>query len=66
MTNTSCLNASTLTALGTAYERREEFGRSDTQSSDPEAQLYRYVMASTTDRQPYRRHRNGLTRGCSA
>jgi branched-chain amino acid transport system substrate-binding protein len=44
MTNTSCLNTSTLTALGNSMNGVEIFGRSDTQSSDPEAQLYRYVM----------------------
>ena len=45
MANTSCLNASTLTALGSAMNGVRIFGRSDTQSSNPEAQLYRYVMA---------------------
>jgi branched-chain amino acid transport system substrate-binding protein len=45
MTNTSCLNTSTLTALGSAMNGVKIFGRSDTQSDNPEAQLYRYVMA---------------------
>jgi branched-chain amino acid transport system substrate-binding protein len=45
MGNTSCLNTSTLTALGSAMNGVRIFGRSDTQSDDPEAQLYRYVMA---------------------
>jgi branched-chain amino acid transport system substrate-binding protein len=45
MGNTSCLNTSTLTALGTAMNGVRIMGRSDTQSGDPEAQLYRYVMA---------------------
>jgi branched-chain amino acid transport system substrate-binding protein len=45
MANTSCLNASTLTALGSAMNGVKIFGRSATQSADPEAQLYRYVMA---------------------
>jgi branched-chain amino acid transport system substrate-binding protein len=44
-TNTSCLNTSTLTALGSAMNGVKVFGRSDTESSDPEAALYRYVMA---------------------
>jgi branched-chain amino acid transport system substrate-binding protein len=43
--NTSCLNSSTLTALGSAMNGVKIFGRSDTESSNPEAQLYRYVMA---------------------
>jgi len=42
---TSCLNSSTLTALGSAMNGVKIFGRSDTESSNPEAQLYRYVMA---------------------
>ena len=45
MGNTSCLNASTLTALGSAMNGVRIFGRSATQSDDAEAQLYRYVMA---------------------
>jgi len=45
LVNTSCLNVSTLTALGSAMNGVNVFGRSDTQSSAPEAQLYRYVMA---------------------
>lgn len=45
MGNTSCLNTSTLTALGSAMNGVKIFGRSDTQSDSPEAQLYRYVMA---------------------
>lgn len=45
MGNTSCLNTSTLTALGDAMNGVKIMGRSDTQSADPEAQLYRYVMA---------------------
>src|SRR6516225_7762607 len=44
LVNTSCLNVSTLTALGSAMNGVNVFGRSDTQSSAPEAQLYRYVM----------------------
>jgi branched-chain amino acid transport system substrate-binding protein len=44
--NTSCLNSSTLTALGSAMNGVKIFGRSDTESSNPEAQLYRYVMAT--------------------
>ena len=44
MTNTSCLNTSTLTAVGSAMNGVRVFGRSDTQSDNPEAQLYRYVM----------------------
>jgi branched-chain amino acid transport system substrate-binding protein len=44
--NTSCLNSSTLTALGSAMNGVKIFGRSDTESSDPEAALYRYVMAT--------------------
>ena len=43
--NTSCLNSSTLTALGSAMNGVRIFGRSDTESNNPEAQLYRYVMA---------------------
>jgi branched-chain amino acid transport system substrate-binding protein len=43
--NTSCLNSSTLTALGSAMNGVKIFGRSDTESDNPEAQLYRYVMA---------------------
>jgi branched-chain amino acid transport system substrate-binding protein len=43
--NTSCLNSSTLTALGSAMNGVKIFGRSDTQSNNPEAELYRYVMA---------------------
>jgi len=42
---TSCLNSSTLTALGSAMSGVKIFGRSDTESNNPEAQLYRYVMA---------------------
>ncbi len=45
MGNTSCLNTSTLTALGSAMNGVRIMGRSDTQSDDPEAQLYRYVFA---------------------
>jgi branched-chain amino acid transport system substrate-binding protein len=45
MGNTSCLNTSTLTALGSAMNGVRIMGRSDTQSDSPEAQLYRYVMA---------------------
>ena len=45
MTNTSCLNTSTLTALGSAMNGVKVFGRSATQSDNPEAQLYRYVIA---------------------
>lgn len=45
MGNTSCLNTSTLTALGSAMNGVRIMGRSDTQSDDAEAQLYRYVMA---------------------
>ena len=44
LVNTSCLNVSTLTALGSAMNGVNVFGRSDTQSTAPEAQLYRYVM----------------------
>jgi branched-chain amino acid transport system substrate-binding protein len=44
--NTSCLNSSTLTALGNAMNGVKIFGRSDTESSDTEAALYRYVMAT--------------------
>jgi branched-chain amino acid transport system substrate-binding protein len=43
--NTSCLNSSTLTALGGAMNGVRIFGRSDTESNNPEAELYRYVMA---------------------
>jgi branched-chain amino acid transport system substrate-binding protein len=43
--NTSCLNASTLTALGSAMNGVRIFGRSDTESNSPEAELYRYVIA---------------------
>jgi branched-chain amino acid transport system substrate-binding protein len=43
--NTSCLNSSTLTALGSAMNGVKIFGRSDTESNNPEAELYRYVMA---------------------
>jgi branched-chain amino acid transport system substrate-binding protein len=43
---TSCLNSSTLTALGSAMNGVRIFGRSDTESADPEAALYRYVMAT--------------------
>jgi branched-chain amino acid transport system substrate-binding protein len=42
---TSCLNSSTLTALGSAMNGVKIFGRSDTESNNPEAELYRYVMA---------------------
>ena len=45
MGNTSCLNTSTLTALGSAMNGVKIFGRSATESSDAEAQLFRYVMA---------------------
>lgn len=45
MANTSCLNTSTLTALGSAMNGVKIFGRSATQSNDQEAQLYRYVLA---------------------
>jgi len=45
MGNTSCLNTSTLTALGSAMNGVRIMGRSATQSDDPEAQLYRYVFA---------------------
>src|SRR5579872_4 len=45
MGNTSCLNTSTLTALGSAMNGVKIMGRSATQSDDAEAQLYRYVMA---------------------
>jgi branched-chain amino acid transport system substrate-binding protein len=45
MGNTSCLNTSTLTALGSAMNGVKIMGRSDTQSGNAEAQLYRYVMA---------------------
>ena len=45
MGNTSCLNTSTLTALGSAMNGVRIMGRSATQSTDPEAQLYRYVFA---------------------
>ncbi|TVZ02401.1 ABC transporter substrate-binding protein [Trebonia kvetii] len=45
MGNTSCLNTSTLTALGSAMNGVRIMGRSATQSDDGEAQLYRYVMA---------------------
>jgi branched-chain amino acid transport system substrate-binding protein len=44
--NTSCLNSSTLTALGSAMNGVRIFGRSDTESNNPEAELYRYVMAT--------------------
>ncbi len=44
MGNTSCLNTSTLTALGSAMNGVKIMGRSATQSNDAEAQLYRYVM----------------------
>jgi branched-chain amino acid transport system substrate-binding protein len=43
--NTACLNSSTLTALGSAMNGVKIFGRSDTESNNPEAELYRYVMA---------------------
>jgi len=43
--NTSCLNTSTLTALGSAMNGVRIFGRSDTESNNPEAELYRYVIA---------------------
>jgi branched-chain amino acid transport system substrate-binding protein len=43
----ACLNSTVLTALGnSATNGIKEFGRSDTGSADPEAQLYRYVMAT--------------------
>jgi branched-chain amino acid transport system substrate-binding protein len=44
--NTSCLNTSTLTALGKTMNGVKIFGRSDIESNEPEAQLYRYVMAT--------------------
>lgn len=44
LANTSCLNTSTLTALGSAANGLKIFGRSDTQSGNAEAQLYQYVM----------------------
>jgi branched-chain amino acid transport system substrate-binding protein len=44
LANTSCLNTSTLTALGSTTNGVKVFGRSATQSDDSEAQLYRYVM----------------------
>jgi branched-chain amino acid transport system substrate-binding protein len=44
MANTSCLNTSTLTAVGSAANGLKIFGRSDTQSASPEAQLYQWVM----------------------
>ena len=44
--NTSCLNTSTLTALGSAMNGVKIFGRSDTAvRSTPRRALYRYVMA---------------------
>jgi branched-chain amino acid transport system substrate-binding protein len=46
MGNSSCINSSVLTALGSAMNGFLDFGRSDTQSADPEASLYRYVMAT--------------------
>jgi branched-chain amino acid transport system substrate-binding protein len=46
MGNTSCNNTSVLTALGSAMNGFRVMGRSDTQSGDSEAALYRYVMAT--------------------
>ena len=60
MGNTSCLNTSTLTALGSAMNGVKIIGRSDTESSDAEAQLFRYVMAKyypKRQRERGRRHR---------
>ncbi len=45
MGNSSCINSSVLTALGSQMNGFLEFGRSDTQSGQPEANLYQYVMA---------------------
>ncbi len=45
LANTSCLNASVFSAVGTAMNGVKVFGRSDTQSANPEALLYQAVMA---------------------
>jgi branched-chain amino acid transport system substrate-binding protein len=42
---TSCLTDSTVQALGSAMNGVKIFGSSSPQSTDPEGQLYRYVMA---------------------
>jgi len=45
MGNSSCANSSVISALGSQLNGFLEFGRSDTQSGSPEANLYQYVMA---------------------
>jgi branched-chain amino acid transport system substrate-binding protein len=42
----SCLNSSVLSVLGSQADGIKEFGRDDINSDSPEAQLYRYVMAT--------------------
>jgi branched-chain amino acid transport system substrate-binding protein len=44
--NTACTNTSVTTAMGSAMNGFLQFGRSDTESSDAEARLYQYVMAT--------------------
>ncbi len=41
----SCLDSAVLAAVGSGMNGVKEFGFSSTQTNDPEAQLYRYVMA---------------------
>ncbi|MGH3248751.1 MAG: ABC transporter substrate-binding protein [Trebonia sp.] len=45
LVNTSCMTTSAIQALGGAMNGVKVFGASAPQASDPEAKLYRYVMA---------------------
>jgi branched-chain amino acid transport system substrate-binding protein len=45
LVNTSCMTTTAVQALGTAMNGVKVFGASAPQADDPEAELYRYVMA---------------------
>jgi branched-chain amino acid transport system substrate-binding protein len=45
LVNTSCMTTSAVQALGSAMNGVKVFGASAPQANDPEAELYRYVMA---------------------
>jgi len=45
LVNTSCMTTTAIQALGTAMNGVKVFGASAPQADDPEAELYRYVMA---------------------
>jgi branched-chain amino acid transport system substrate-binding protein len=45
LVNTSCMTTTAIQALGTAMNGVKVFGASAPQAEDPEAELYRYVMA---------------------